>query len=82
MMESSIEEVETIGRRDVIMEEYVKESVEASNIEDILGVYDKELDDRRIRNVEEDEYLEKGKQEGLQEGIEQINIEFAKNMLK
>lgn len=74
MIESSIEEVKEIGKEDVMMDRYIEESIEASSDEDIVGVYDKELDDQKIREGEKKEYY--------QQGIDQRNIEIAKTMLE
>ena len=56
------------------MEEYVKESIKASQDEEVIGLYDKELHLEKLRLSELEEAREKG--------IEQEKIEIVKNMLK
>ena len=56
-----------LSKGDEIMEKYVKESKEASEQDEVIGMYDKELHDERLRLAEIDEYREKGKQEKAKE---------------
>ena len=49
------------------MEKYVKESKEASEQDEVIGMYDKELHEERLRLAENDEYREKGFKEGIKE---------------
>ena len=56
-----------LSKGDEIMEKYVKESKEASEQDEVIGMYDKELHDERLRLAENDEYMEKGKQEKAKE---------------
>ena len=60
------------------MEKYVKESKEASEQDEVIGMYDKELHDERLRLAENDEYREKG----IEEGIQQNQKETALKMLQ
>ena len=55
------------------MEEYVKESIKASQDEEVIGLYDKELHLEKLRLSELKEAREKG--------IEQEKIEIAKELL-
>ena len=74
---------------DRIMEEYVKDAYDASQEEEIIGLYDKELHEEMIKNTLVYEAEQKGiregynsgKEEGRQEGITQNKIEIARNML-
>ena len=56
-----------LSKGDEIMEKYVKESKEASEQDEVIGMYDKELHDEKLRLAEIDEYREKGKQEKAKE---------------
>ena len=72
------------------MEEYVKESIKASQDEEVIGLYDKELHLEKLRLSELKEArekgieqgIEKGIEQGIEKGIEQEKIEIVKNMLK
>ena len=68
------------------MEEYVKESIKASQDEEVIGLYDKELHLEKLRLSELEEAreqgIEKGIEQGIEKGIEQEKIEIVKNMLK
>ena len=68
------ENLSDITKGDRIMEEYVKESIKASQDEEVIGLYDKELHLEKLRLSELKEAREKG--------IEQEKIEIVKNMLK
>ena len=67
------ENLSDITKGDRIMEEYVKESIKASQDEEVIGLYDKELHLEKLRLSELKEAREKG--------LEQEKIEIAKNML-
>ena len=60
------------------MEEYVKESIKASQDEEVIGLYDKELHLEKLRLSE----LKEAKEKGIEQGVEQEKIEIVKNMLK
>ena len=64
------------------MEDYVKESIKASQDEEAIGLYDKELHLEKLRLSELKEAREKGIEQGIEKGIEQEKIEIVKNMLK
>ena len=68
------ENLSDITKGDRIMEEYVKESIKASQDEEVIGLYDKELHLEKLRLSELKEAREKG--------IEQEKIEIVKNMLE
>ena len=59
--------LKNLSKGDEIMEKYVKESKEASEQDEVIGMYDKELHDEKLRLAENDEYMEKGKQEKAKE---------------
>ena len=67
-----------LSKGDEIMEKYVKESKEASEQDEVIGMYDKELHDEKLRLAENDEYREKG----IEEGIQQNQKETALKMLQ
>ena len=70
--------LKNLSKGDEIMEKYVKESKEASEQDEVIGMYDKELHDERLRLAENDEYREKG----IEEGIQQNQKETALKMLQ
>ena len=72
--EEDDEELSKVYKGVSIMEEYVKEAKRASTNEEIVGLYDKELHEEKLRTTE----LEEARDEGEKKGI----IETAKNMLK
>ena len=59
--------LKNLSKGDEIMEKYVKESKEASEQDEVIGMYDKELHDEKLRLAENDEYREKGFKEGIKE---------------
>ena len=59
------------------MEEYVKESIKASQDEEVIGLYDKELHLEKLRLSE----LKEAKEKGIEQGVEQEKIEIAKELL-
>ena len=66
-----------IAKGDEIMEEYIEESIDASEDDEIIGLYDKELHLEKLRLSD----IEEAKEEGLKQGIEQSNIKIINNML-
>ena len=83
-----------LAKGDDILEEFVKDAVDASSNDEIIGLYDKELhlEKLKLSEIEEakeearEEGREEGRTEGLAEGIAKgetnKQIEIAKNMLK
>ena len=65
-----------------IMEEYVKESIDASMEDEIIGLYDKELHLEKLRLSEIRDVKEQGIEQGMKQGINKEKIGIAKNMLK
>ena len=65
-----------LSKGDEIMEKYVKESKEASEQDEVIGMYDKELHDERLRLAENDEYRKKGFKEGHDEGIKETALKM------
>ena len=88
--EEDSEDLDKIIEGDKIMSEYRKDSLEASEDEDIIGLYDKELHLEMLHNSELKEAREKGLEEGIEQGLErgleqgrkEEKIETAKNLLK
>ena len=72
--EEDNEELSKVYEGESIMEEYVKDAKRASMEDDIVGLYDKELHEEKLRITELEEAREKGKKESI--------LETAKNMLK
>ncbi len=67
------------------MSEYRKDSLKASEDEEVIGLYDKELHLEMLHNSELKEAREKGLEQGIEQGLEQgekkAKIETAKLML-
>lgn len=72
------EKLKDITKGNKIMEEYVKESIKASESEEIIGLYDKELHLEKLRLSEIDEAREKG----IEQGATNEKYEIAKNLLE
>ena len=53
------------------MEQYIKDAIEASSEEEVIGLYDKELHQAKLHLNAIQEATEHGHKEGYQEGIEQ-----------
>ena len=68
------------------MSEYRKDALAASEDEEIIGLYDKELHQEMLRNTELYEAEKKGIEQGIEQGREEEkkirSIEIAKSMLK
>ena len=68
------------------MSDYRKDAVDASEDEEIIGLYDKELHLEMLRNTELYEAEQKGIEQGIEKGREEQkkirSIEIAKVMLK
>ena len=72
-----------LSEDDVIMKEYIKEATDASADGEWAALeYDKELHDMMIQNELIDEAKEAGLKAGKKIGIEERNLEIAKNLLK
>ena len=96
--ENDNELLNDLSKGDEIMERYVKESKEASEKDEVIGMYNKEIHNERLRLAEIDEFKEKSFKEGLtvgheegfgegrvvghNEGVCETKIETAKNLLK
>ena len=74
--------LKNLSKGDEIMEKYVKESKEASEQDEVIGMYDKELHDEKLRLAEIDEYREKGFKEGHNIGRDEGIKETALNMIQ
>ena len=61
-----------------IMEEYKKEALDASHNEEVIGLYDKELEDEFLKRATYQEGIEKG----IEQGENKKSIEIAKALLK
>ena len=76
--ENDNELLNDLSKGDEIMERYVKESKEASEKDEVIGMYNKEIHNERLRLAEIDEFQEKG----FKEGVRETKIETAKKMLQ
>ncbi len=64
------------------MSEYRKDALAASEDEEIIGLYDKELHLEMLRNTELYEAEQKGMEQGIEQGIEEEKLSMVKAMLK
>ena len=88
--ENDEELLSDLSEGDEIMEKYVKESYEASEKDEVIGMYNEEIHKEKLRLAEIDEFRELGHEEGLkeppqkgkQEGSLEKSIETAKKMLQ
>ena len=76
--EKDSKDLDEIIEGDKIMQEYRKDSLEASEDEKIIGLYDKELHLEMLHNSE----LKEAREKGLEQGEQKAKIETAKNLLK
>lgn len=67
----------SIGKGYNIMEEYINDAIDASEDDNVIGLYDKEMHDKLKENTRLKESYEKG----IEQGINSRNIEIAKSML-
>lgn len=70
-----------ISKGDIVMEKINSKIDELSHKEKIIGLYNKELEDEKIKRTMIKEVEEKAYKNGIEQGIEQRNIEFVKAML-
>ena len=88
--EEDNEELSKVYEGESIMEEYVKDAKRASMEDDVVGLYDKELHEEKLRITELEEAREKGIATGMKQGMaagiakgkKESILETAKNMLK
>ena len=84
--ENDEELLNDLSEGDEIMEKYVKESKEASEQDEVIGMYNEEIHKEKLRLAEIDEFRELGHEEGLKEGLQKGSlekaIETAKKMLQ
>ena len=79
-----------LSEGDEIMEKYVKDSKEASEKDEVIGMYNEEIHKEKLRLAEIDEFRELGHEEGLKEGLkkglkegtQKTKEETAKKMLQ
>ena len=76
--ENDEELLNDLSEGDEIMEKYVKESKEASEKDEVIGMYNEEIHKEKLRLAEIDEFRELGHEEGVREKA----IETAKKMLQ
>ena len=72
------ENLSDITKGDRIMEEYVKDAKEASIKNEVIGLYDKELEDEFLKRATYQEGIEKG----IEQGENKKSIEKAKALLQ
>lgn len=79
LAERSIEDSKELGKGHKIMEDYIKDAVNASGDEILLEAYDKEW---ALKDLGMREGYQEGFDRGIKEGLEQGKIEDVRNMLK
>ena len=67
--EEDNEELSKVYEGESIMEEYVKDAKRASMEDDVVGLYDKELHEEKLRITELEEAREKGIATGMKQGM-------------
>ena len=71
-----------LSKGDKIMKEYIDDSRRASEEDEVIGMYDKELHEERLRKSElreaNENGIQQGRSEGIKEGIQQGKKEKAK----
>ncbi len=77
--DSELEEI--IGDSD-IMKEYKEEAQRVSHDYEVIGLYDKELEDKYLKDAIYDDGMEKGMEQGMQEGSRKEKISIAKSLLQ
>ena len=76
--EENNEKLSKVYEGESIKEEYVKDAKRASMEDDIVGLYDKELHEEKLRITE----LEEAREEGIEIGTKRSILETAKKFLK
>ena len=75
-----------LSKGDKIMKEYIDDSRKASEEDEVIGMYDKELHEERLRKSEIREANENGIQQGIQqgrsEGRKEERVSIAKQMIQ
>ena len=69
--ENDEELLNDLSEGDEIMEKYVKDSKEASEKDEVIGMYNEEIHKEKLRLAEIDEFRELGHEEGLKEGLKE-----------
>ena len=69
--ETDEELLNDLSEGDEIMEKYVKDSKEASEQDEVIGMYNEEIHKEKLRLAEIDEFRELGHEEGLKEGLKE-----------
>ena len=64
------------------MKEYIDDSRRASEEDEVIGMYDKELHEERLRKSELREANENGIQQGRNEGRNEERVSIAKQMIQ
>ena len=70
--------LDMLSEGDNIMKEYIKDSKNASEQDEVIGMYDKELNDEMLKRAEIRENREEAYNEGLESGREEGALEKAK----
>ena len=80
--EEDNEKLSKVYEGESIMEEYVKDAKRASMEDDVVGLYDKELHEEKLRITELEEAREKGIAAGIAKGRKESILETANKLLK
>ena len=80
--EEDDEVLDMLSEGDDIMKEYIEDSKNASEQDEVIGMYDKELNDEMLKKAEIRENREEAFNEGLEEGALEKARETALNFIK
>ena len=80
--EEDDEVLDMLSKGDDIMKEYIEDSKNASEQDEVIGMYDKELNDEMLKKAEIRENREEAFNEGLEEGALEGKKETALKMLQ
>ena len=80
--EKDSDELKKVIKGEKFMEEYRRDAYDASQDSEILGLYNKEEEDKMLEAMRIDYAKEEGIEKGIQQGAEQAKIEIAKKLLK
>ena len=80
--EEDDEVLDMLSEGDDIMKEYIMDSKNASEQDEVIGMYDKELNDEMLKRAEIRENREEAYNEGLEEGALESKRETALKMIQ
>ena len=82
LKEENIERLIKLCEDNFMLEKVVRRIITMNNEEFCIGMYDKEMVDRKFQAMLKEEYEKKGMKKGMEKGMEKGKYEIIKNMLK